>query len=57
MEGDNDGAGLVANTSSTLGLFVQSITTRPSTERVTDVNNNVISNNHGGLIDINNNAL
>ena len=57
MEGDNDGAGLVANTSSTLGLFVQSITTRPSTERVTDVNNNVISNNHGGLIDKNNNAL
>ena len=57
MEGDNEGARLVTNTSSPLGSFVQSITASPPTGEVTDVNNNVISDNQGGLIDINNNNL
>ena len=57
MEGDNEGAKLVTNTSSPLGSFVQSITTSPPVEKVTDVENNVISNNQGELIDINNNNL
>ena len=56
MEGDNEGLGLIANTSSPLELFDQSITVSPK-GKVTDVNNNLISNNEGDLIDINNNIV